>query len=102
MITPVARVSLVKNFVRYAHSSAPAPKGQIQDVESFFKIIGRECGDLASKFESWDQLFTTSTRVMKTDMGIPTKQRKYILGWLEKYRQGAQPYAISLPKPKKK
>lgn len=27
-------------------------------------------------------------------LGIPTKQRRWILRWTEKYRQGVEPYSI--------
>ncbi|KAI8080728.1 IGR protein motif-domain-containing protein [Gilbertella persicaria] len=91
--------------VRYSHSSAathsvPSVRGNIQDVESFMKAIGRNCEEVAGKFESWEQLFTTNSRIMKNDMGISTKQRKYILSWSERYRKGVEPYAISVPKKK--
>ncbi|KAK4510660.1 uncharacterized protein ATC70_005092 [Mucor velutinosus] len=100
------RSSLIRG-VRYSHTAAinntvPAPRGQIQDVSTFLKAIGRGCDEVAGKFETWDQLFTTGSRAMKTDMGISTKQRKYILSWLERYRNGVEPYAIAVPGPKKK
>ncbi|CAO3676066.1 unnamed protein product [Rhizopus stolonifer] len=87
--------------IRYSHHAATAKSvPSTRDPESFLKAIGRNCGELASKFESWEQLFTTNGRVMKTDMGIDTKARKYILSWTERYRKGVQPYAIALPKKK--
>ncbi|KAI8645644.1 IGR protein motif-domain-containing protein [Parasitella parasitica] len=100
------RSSLIRG-VRYSHSSAvnstiPSPRGQTQDVASFLKAIGRGCEEFAGKYESWDHLFTTGSRVMKTDMGINTKQRKYILSWLQRYRNGVEPYAIATPGLKKK
>ncbi|CAO3649636.1 unnamed protein product [Cunninghamella blakesleeana] len=79
----------------------PAPRGQITDVESFLKAIGRGCEEHSSKFETWDSLFTTPSRLMKTDMGISTQQRRYILGWIEQYKNGVEPYAIALSKKKK-
>ncbi|CAO3614692.1 unnamed protein product [Mucor hiemalis] len=102
---PTIRNSVLRG-VRYSHHAAntnvPAARGNVQDVASFMKAIGRKCEEVSSKFESWEQLFTTNSRVMKTDMGINTKQRKYILSWLERYRKGIEPYAISVPGPKKK
>ncbi|KAI8064900.1 IGR protein motif-domain-containing protein [Thamnidium elegans] len=102
---PAIRSSLLRG-VRYSHHAAetaiPSVRGNIQDVPSFMKAIGRGCDDVASKFETWEQLFTTKSRAMKTDMGINTKQRKYILSWIERYRNGIAPQAISTPKPKKK
>ncbi|CAO3683517.1 unnamed protein product [Rhizopus microsporus] len=68
------------------------------NVQTFLKTIGRNCESFADKFETWEQLFTTPSRVMKNDMGIDTKSRKYILSWIERYRKGVQPYSIALPK----
>ncbi|KAI9487870.1 MAG: hypothetical protein EXX96DRAFT_615617 [Benjaminiella poitrasii] len=98
------RSTLIRG-IRYIHSNAsivPPTRGAIQDVPSFMKAIGRDCEQLADKFESWDKLFTTNSRIMKTDMGIEAKQRKYILSWLERYRKGVNPYPISIPRQKKK
>ncbi|CEJ02656.1 hypothetical protein RMCBS344292_16655 [Rhizopus microsporus] len=66
--------------VRYTHNNTakpvPSPRGQITDVQTFLKTIGRNCESFADKFETWEQLFTTPSRVMKNDMGIDTKSRK--------------------------
>ncbi|KAI9347058.1 IGR protein motif-domain-containing protein [Pilaira anomala] len=105
MIPVTVRSTLLRG-VRYSHHTAeatvPSVRGNIQDVPSFMKAIGRKCEDVAGKFESWEQLFTTKSRAMKADMGINTKQRKYILSWVERYRNGIEPQAISIPKAKKK
>ncbi|KAJ1915428.1 hypothetical protein IWQ60_001390, partial [Tieghemiomyces parasiticus] len=50
--------------------------------------IGRNCEKYAPKFETWESLFTTSSSDMRHKLSIPTKPRKWILAWTEKYRQG--------------
>ncbi|KAI9030870.1 IGR protein motif-domain-containing protein [Phycomyces nitens] len=82
-------------------AAIPEPRGKATDVEGFLKAIGRGCEENAGKFESWEKLFTADSRTMKND-GISVKQRKYILGWLEQYRQGKDVYPIAVPSPKKK
>ncbi|CAO3653699.1 unnamed protein product [Cunninghamella echinulata] len=102
MINPILRQS-VRYFTTESATQTtniPSPRGQITDVEGFLKTIGRGCEEHSSKFETWDSLFTTPSRVMKTDFGIPTKQRKYILGWIEQYKNGVEPYAIGVSKKK--
>ncbi|KAG2233507.1 hypothetical protein INT48_003378 [Thamnidium elegans] len=51
---PAIRSSLLRG-VRYSHHAAetaiPSVRGNIQDVPSFMKAIGRGCDDVASKFE---------------------------------------------------
>ncbi|KAG0235368.1 hypothetical protein BGW42_005347 [Actinomortierella wolfii] len=92
---------------RLLHSGAtkkavPAPRGDITDHTVFLTKIGRGSGSLADKFKSWEHLFTATSQEMKGDMGLTVKQRRWILGWTEKYRQGMDPYNIPAKPPKKK
>ncbi|KAI8337267.1 IGR protein motif-domain-containing protein [Chlamydoabsidia padenii] len=97
-------LSPLRQAARLIHTetitSIPAPRGDVKEVGDFLKKIGRGCEEFSGKFETWDSLFTTNSRVMKTDMGIPTKQRKYILSWLEQYKKGEELKSIGLPKKK--
>ncbi|KAI8803496.1 IGR protein motif-domain-containing protein [Cladochytrium replicatum] len=78
-----------------------APRGSITDITSFLTIIGRNCVEHASRFQSWEHLFNATSVEMK-DAGIGTRQRKYILGWRELYMRGVEPYNIPVPKRQKK
>ncbi|ORX49921.1 hypothetical protein DM01DRAFT_1376224 [Hesseltinella vesiculosa] len=95
----------LRRSVRFVHTEAapsvPGPRGSIKDVNDFMTSIGRGCQEFSDKFETWDALFTTSSRAMKADMGIPAKKRKYILGWIEKYKTGVEPYAVPTSSKKK-
>lgn len=62
-------------------------------VESFLDTIGRNCKEHASKFTSFDQMLSMKSEQMKK-LGIPTKQRKWILLWTERWRLGMPIYAI--------
>lgn len=64
-------------------------------VEKFLKTIGRGCEDYIDKIETWENLFTFKSRKLK-ELGIPTRQRKWILNWCERYRQGYDPWYIPL------
>jgi len=55
--------------------------------------IGKGCDEYKDKIESWEKLFSMHSRDLRK-LGIPTKQRKWILNWTEKYRQGIEPYSI--------
>ncbi len=65
-------------------------------VETFLEKIsnkkkeGRDCTEFKDKFKSWDELFTLKSQSLKR-MEIPVKQRRWILNWVEKYRQGMTP-----------
>ncbi|KAF9970965.1 hypothetical protein BGZ73_006164 [Actinomortierella ambigua] len=92
---------------RLLHSGAaskpvPAPRGDITDHTVFLTKIGRGSEAAADKFKSWEHLFTATREEMKADMGLTVKQRKWIKGWTEKYRQGVDPYNIPAKPPKKK
>ncbi|KAG0318179.1 hypothetical protein BGZ99_005825 [Dissophora globulifera] len=80
----------------------PAPRGDIQDAAAFLTKIGRDSAQVADKFKSWDHLFTASSAEMKSDMALSVKQRRWILNWREKFRQGVEPYEIPNKPPKKK
>jgi len=66
----------------------PPPNGLT--VETFLKNIKKDCVDHATKFQSWEELMTLKTAELKK-REIPTKQRKWILRWVEKYKQGVPP-----------
>ncbi|KAF9996403.1 hypothetical protein BGZ80_009828 [Entomortierella chlamydospora] len=99
--------SRVPSGIRCLHSGAvkkpiPAPRGDIQDPTTFLTKIGRNSVSFADKFKSWDHLFTATTAEMKSDMALSVKQRRWVLGWREKYRQGIDPYVIPVKPVKKK
>jgi hypothetical protein len=64
-------------------------------VELLLKKIGRDCVQHLKHFNSWDALFQARGPDMKR-LEIPLKDRKYILAWLERYRQGVDPYFMPL------
>jgi hypothetical protein len=42
------------------------------------------------KFATWEDLFTFKSRTLRLKE-IPVKQRRHILKWVERYRQGDTP-----------
>ncbi|KAG0342881.1 hypothetical protein BG000_000046 [Podila horticola] len=104
-VRSVSRVSAIG--IRSLHGGAtkkavPAPRGDIADPTAFLNKIGRNSASVADKFKSWEHLFTASTAEMKGDMALSVKQRRWILSWIEKYRQGVDPYVIPAKAVKKK
>jgi hypothetical protein len=60
----------------------------VPDVPTFLRLIGRQLSQHASKFETWNALFTTSSKQLR-DLGIePPRARRYLLWWREKFRRG--------------
>ena len=82
-----------RQCVRSVHKSAtplsvPSPSPFVPDVETFLKLIGRDLSKHASKFSSWNKLFTLSSPELR-DLGIePARQRRYLLRKRENFRRG--------------
>lgn len=69
-------------------ASVPKPTPFVPDVETFLTLIGRGLSAQASKFKSWNSLFTSTTEDLK-ELGIePARTRRYLLRWREKFRNG--------------
>jgi hypothetical protein len=69
-------------------SKVPDPTPFVPDHTTFLTLIGRQLSKHASKFDSWNQLFTLSSPQLK-EMGIePARSRRYLLHWREKFRKG--------------
>jgi hypothetical protein len=80
---------------RWAHKSAqpqlpliPEPIPFVPDVETFLKVIGRDLKQHASKFPTWDALFTLSSDQLR-ELGVePPRTRRYLLRWRQRFREG--------------
>jgi len=60
----------------------------VPDVETFLTLIGRGLRQHASKFPTWDALFTLSSEELK-ELGIePPRTRRYLLRWRQRFREG--------------
>lgn len=64
----------------------PRPTPFVPDAETFLTLIGRNLKQHASKFPSWESLFTMTSPQLK-ELGVePPRTRKYLLRWREKFR----------------
>lgn len=75
-------------------NNSPAPASSLYSVDSFLSLIGKDCAQYASKFSSFEQLLSMKSEQMKK-LGIPTKQRKWILMWAERCKMGLPIYTIT-------
>ncbi|KAG7125555.1 Protein FYV4 like protein [Verticillium longisporum] len=72
-----------------ATPAIPQPVPLVPDVPTLLKVLGRGLSQYAEKFPTWNSLFTSDSTQMK-ELGIePPRTRRYLLAWLERYRQGA-------------
>jgi hypothetical protein len=61
----------------------------VPDVPTFLTLIGRGLNKHASKFPSWESLFSLTSPELK-EIGIePPRNRRYLLQWMQRYRKGA-------------
>ncbi|KAM3509727.1 hypothetical protein MY10362_000401 [Beauveria mimosiformis] len=66
----------------------PEPRPFVPDAETFLKLIGRGLSKHASKFPSWEALFTMTSTQLK-ELGVePPRTRRYLLQWMQRYRKG--------------
>ena len=65
----------------------PEPTPFVPDVQTFLTLIGRGLGQHASKFPSWESLFTLSSEQLR-ELGIePPRTRRYLLQWRQRFRR---------------
>lgn len=80
--------------IRFLHKTRPLPPIPkpvpfVPDVPTFLTLIGRGLNKYASKFPSWDALFSLTSPQLK-ELGIePARTRRYLLQWMQRYRKGA-------------
>lgn len=81
----------------------PTPTDRTPDLTTFLQQIGRGTINYASKFTSWSDLFQSTGKGLK-EKGIPIAYRKYILKWIEQFKQGIEPieYPLGMKEIKKK
>ncbi|KAJ9142674.1 hypothetical protein NKR23_g7115 [Pleurostoma richardsiae] len=78
---------------RWTHKSTsspeiPSPIPFVPDVQTFLTLIGRGLGQHATKFPTWEALFTLTSNQLK-ELGIePPRTRKYLMRWRDRYRLG--------------
>ncbi|KAH6626933.1 IGR protein motif-domain-containing protein [Chaetomium sp. MPI-SDFR-AT-0129] len=81
---------------RWAHKTTtnsqlplvPAPIPLVPDVETFLTVIGRGLKQHASKFPTWDALFTLTSDQLR-ELGVePPRSRRYLLAWRQRFREG--------------
>ncbi|KAK0727284.1 IGR protein motif-domain-containing protein [Lasiosphaeria miniovina] len=66
----------------------PRPIPLVPDVETFLTVIGRGLKQHASKFPTWEALFTLTTDQLR-ELGVePPRSRKYLIRWRQRFREG--------------
>ncbi|KAK8001795.1 protein FYV4- mitochondrial [Apiospora marii] len=66
----------------------PAPTPFCPDVQTFLTLIGRGLSGHASKFPTWEALFSLTSEQLR-ELGIePPRTRRYLLQWRQRFRRG--------------
>ncbi|KAI0840229.1 IGR protein motif-domain-containing protein [Hypoxylon sp. FL0890] len=99
-LTPItcraAFQSSIQQSIRAASSSSPSsepptipsPTPFIPDVQTFLTVIGRGLSQHASKFPTWEALFSLTSDQLR-ELGIePPRTRRYLLQWRQRFRLG--------------
>ena len=71
----------------------PLPCEKVPNVNSFLSALGRGFASAyASRFNNdWNSFFSSTGQSFEA-MSIPPRHRRYLLKWMELYRQGTMPY----------
>ncbi|KAI9818164.1 MAG: hypothetical protein M1827_000789 [Pycnora praestabilis] len=78
---------------RYLHqhkvtAKIPSPTPFVPDPQTFLTIIGRNLSQHTAKIPSWEALFSLTSPQLK-ELGVePARNRRYLLRWREKFRNG--------------
>ncbi|GME62901.1 hypothetical protein GTA08_BOTSDO03098 [Neofusicoccum parvum] len=73
---------------RIPQRPVPQPTPFVPDVNTFLTVIGRKLSQHAAKIPSWEALFSLTSDQLR-DLGVePTRSRRYLLHWREKFRNG--------------
>ncbi|KAI0885264.1 IGR protein motif-domain-containing protein [Annulohypoxylon maeteangense] len=66
----------------------PPPTPFVPDVTTFLRVIGRGLLTHASKFPTWDALFSLTSDQLR-ELGVePPRTRRYLLQWRQRFRRG--------------
>ncbi|KAI0012857.1 IGR protein motif-domain-containing protein [Xylariaceae sp. FL0662B] len=66
----------------------PSPTPFIPDVQTFLTVIGRGLSQHASKFPTWEALFSLTSDQLR-ELGIePPRTRRYLLQWRQRFQRG--------------
>lgn len=66
----------------------PEPTPFCPDAPTFLKLIGRGLSAHASKFPSWESLFSLTSSQL-AELGVePPRTRRYLIQWRQRFRRG--------------
>ncbi|CAN6639781.1 small ribosomal subunit protein mS41 [Trichomonascus vanleenenianus] len=78
----ISRGKVIENY-----SKVPEPTKEVPDVQTFLTKIGRDSIQHEKHFESWEELMTKPSSALK-EAGVEARERRYILQWRERFKQG--------------
>ncbi|ODV77575.1 uncharacterized protein CANTADRAFT_32799, partial [Suhomyces tanzawaensis NRRL Y-17324] len=77
--------------IAFKTNTSTRTKENVEDLETFFKLIGRSTVEHLDTFEGDLQKFLgTSSKQMK-DLGIDVSTRRYMLRWIHKFQNDLEP-----------
>lgn len=91
--TPATATATTTTTTRQLHNRIPTPPIPkptpfVPDAATFLTLIGRRLSQHASKIPTWEALFSLTSPQLR-DLGVePTRARRYLLAWREKFRRG--------------
>ncbi|KAF2405540.1 hypothetical protein EJ06DRAFT_526059 [Trichodelitschia bisporula] len=89
LFTPTTPHRTLTTLTKREARPIPPPTPFVPNTETFLTLIGRGMKQHAPKIPSWEALFRFTSTQFK-NLGIePARNRKYLLNWRERFRNGA-------------
>lgn len=83
--------SMTSSIPLYKTNHSTRTKENVHDLETFLKLIGRNCIEHAETFgNDLPKFLKTSSHEMK-NMGIDVSTRRYMLRWIHKFENDLEP-----------
>lgn len=79
------------SFVNMKTNTSTRTKENVHDLETFLKLIGRNCIEHAESFENDLNKFLNTTSKEMKNMGIDVSTRRYMLRWIHKFQNNLEP-----------
>ncbi|OTB16876.1 hypothetical protein K445DRAFT_316385 [Daldinia sp. EC12] len=87
-LSPLSSIRASSSTTTRSTPEIPSPTPFIPDVETFLTVIGRGLSQHASKFPTWEALFSLTSDQLR-ELGIePPRTRRYLLQWRQRFLKG--------------
>lgn len=89
--SPLLAHAFSTSSVNFKINTSTRTKENVHDLETFLKLIGRNCSEHLNTFEGDLNKFLNTTSKQMKDSGIDVSTRRYMLRWIHKFQNDLEP-----------